>query len=275
MSVPVNISLLTPHWLQHTCHRDACVKRSIRGRLAQTHSANSVLYWLVRPPCSAYHTKINTQTHATQRGCVLCRITFTSTAVYSMCNHNQNELYWPGMFTHTRKDPRLFLCTQKAYFSQILFTNLSKSVLVSEIIHPPHRCGISRCWLDSMIIAQVCLRLATIKGHYKMCNVLSHSTMPQMTQVLRERAIGMLTAGMSTRSVACELNFHFSTISRLQRRFREFGSTSNRPHNRRHMSNHTSPGPPYPASSAPCSHMASFLHDRALFGIMQGFWKYS
>ncbi len=54
-----------------------------------------------------------------------------------------------------------------------------------------------------------------------------------MSQVLRERAIGMLTAGMSTRAVARELNVHFSTISHLQRRFREFGSTSNRPHNRR------------------------------------------
>ncbi len=57
--------------------------------------------------------------------------------------------------------------------------------------------------------------------------------MPQMSQVLRERAIGMLTAGMSTRAVARELNVHFSTISRLQRRFREFGSTSSWPHNRR------------------------------------------
>ncbi|ROL33051.1 hypothetical protein DPX16_5946 [Anabarilius grahami] len=57
--------------------------------------------------------------------------------------------------------------------------------------------------------------------------------MPQMSQVLRERAIGMLTAGMSTRAVARELNVHFFTISRLQRRYREFGSTSNRPHNRR------------------------------------------
>ncbi len=57
--------------------------------------------------------------------------------------------------------------------------------------------------------------------------------MPQMSQVLRERAIGMLTAGMSTRAVARELNVHFSTISRLQRRFREFGSTFNQPHNRR------------------------------------------
>ncbi len=51
--------------------------------------------------------------------------------------------------------------------------------------------------------------------------------MPQMSQVLRERAVGMLTAGMSTRAVARELNVNFSTISRLQSRFREFGSTSN------------------------------------------------
>ncbi|KAL0150942.1 hypothetical protein M9458_053754, partial [Cirrhinus mrigala] len=48
-----------------------------------------------------------------------------------------------------------------------------------------------------------------------------------------EHAIGMLTAGISSRAVAGELNVHFSTISRLQRRFREFGSTFNRPHNRR------------------------------------------
>ncbi len=59
--------------------------------------------------------------------------------------------------------------------------------------------------------------------------------MPQMLQVLRERAIGILTAGMSSRAVARELNVNFSTISLLQsqRRFREFGSTSNRPHNSR------------------------------------------
>uniref|UniRef100_A0A669CG85 Uncharacterized protein n=1 Tax=Oreochromis niloticus TaxID=8128 RepID=A0A669CG85_ORENI len=57
--------------------------------------------------------------------------------------------------------------------------------------------------------------------------------MPPMSQPLRERAISMLSAGMSTRAVAHEMNVHFSTISRLQRCFREFGSTSNRPHNRR------------------------------------------
>ncbi len=55
--------------------------------------------------------------------------------------------------------------------------------------------------------------------------------MPQMSQVLREHAIGMLTAGISTGAVAREFTVLFSTISRLQTRFREFGSTSNRPHN--------------------------------------------
>ncbi len=57
--------------------------------------------------------------------------------------------------------------------------------------------------------------------------------MSQMSQVLRECAIGMLTAGMSTRAVARDLNVHFSTISRLQSSFRKFGTTSNRPPNRR------------------------------------------
>ncbi len=57
--------------------------------------------------------------------------------------------------------------------------------------------------------------------------------MPQISKILRMHAFGMLTAGMYIRAVTCELNVNFSTISRLQRRFREFGSTSNRPHNRR------------------------------------------
>ena len=65
------------------------------------------------------------------------------------------------------------------------------------------------------------------------CAVLEHNTMSQMSQVLRERSIGMLTAGISIRAVARELNVNFSTISHLQHCFREFGSTSIRPHNRR------------------------------------------
>ncbi len=46
--------------------------------------------------------------------------------------------------------------------------------------------------------------------------------MQQMSQVWRELAIGMLTAGISTRAVAHEFNVNFSNIS-----------TSNRPHNHR------------------------------------------
>ncbi len=65
-----------------------------------------------------------------------------------------------------------------------------------------------------------------------MCSFITQHN-ATMSQVLRERAIGMLTAGMSTRAVARESNVHFSTISRLQRRFREFGCASNRAHNRR------------------------------------------
>ncbi len=47
---------------------------------------------------------------------------------------------------------------------------VSEHFSFAEIIHPPHRCAISRCWLDSMIIAQVCLSLSTIQGHSKMCS---------------------------------------------------------------------------------------------------------
>jgi hypothetical protein len=71
--------------------------------------------------------------------------------------------------------------------------------------------------------------LGTIKGHSKM---YSFVTQHYVTD-LRECAIGMLTAGMSTKAVARELNVNLCTVSCLQIRFREFGSTSNRPPNRR------------------------------------------
>ena len=54
--------------------------------------------------------------------------------------------------------------------------------------------------------------------------------MPQMSQVLKERTIGMLTAGMSISAAARELNVNFSTTSHLQSHFRELG---NWPPNRR------------------------------------------
>ncbi len=73
----------------------------------------------------------------------------------------------------------------KAYFSQILFTNLSKSVLVSTSPLPRYpstsQCGTSRCWLDTMIFVQVCLRLATIKWHSKMCSFITEHNVTDVT----------------------------------------------------------------------------------------------
>ena len=89
-----------------------------------------------------------------------------------------------------------------------------------------------------MIITQV--HLGTIKGHSKVC---SFATQHNVTDaVLRERAVGMLTAGMSTGAVAREFYVNFSTVTCLQRRFKEFGSTSNRPYNRRPRVTTSGPG---------------------------------
>lgn len=62
---------------------------------------------------------------------------------------------------------------------------------------------IHRCHLNT-IMTQVCLELTI--GHFKMCSFIN--TMPRMSKVLRECAIGMPAAGTSTRAVAHELNEH-------------------------------------------------------------------
>ena len=122
------------------------------------------------------------------------------------------------------KDPRNCSYAQKASFSQMLCTNLFTSLLVSifaKIIHPPDRCGISRSWLNSMVITQVHIVLGTIKGHSKMCSFVTQHIATDVTRKF-------------TGAVGREFNINFSTIScPSQHCFREFGSTSNRPHNRR------------------------------------------
>jgi hypothetical protein len=100
------------------------------------------------------------------------------------------------------KDPRNVPHARKAYFSQILW-HIKK--LIQQHDHYTGAGDIKRPQTTAT-----------------KCAVLSHNRMPQMSQVLRERAIGMLTAGMSTRAVARECYVHFSTISCLQRRCREF-----------------------------------------------------
>ncbi len=98
--------------------------------------------------------------------------------MYTEQNYKRNTFVLPPFFMSWTQRSKTFLCTTKDLF---LSNIVHKSVLIcvsehfsfAEIIHPPHRCGISRCWLDSMIIAQVCLRLATIKGHSKMCSFIT------------------------------------------------------------------------------------------------------
>jgi hypothetical protein len=114
-----------------------------------------------------------------------------------------------------------------SYFvHKCVYISVSEHFSFAMIIHPPDRCGISRSWLHSMLITQVHLVQATQK-----CAVLSHNTMPQSFE------------GACNWHADCR-NVHFFTISCLQCHFREFGSTSNQPHNR--VSNHASPWPSYP-----------------------------
>ena len=61
------------------------------------------------------------------------------------------------------------------------------------------------------------------------CQTSFHADRPGMTFEQRERAIGMLTAGMSARDVARHSQRHESTISRLMNRFQQTGNVADRP----------------------------------------------
>ena len=116
------------------------------------------------------------------------------------------------------------------FVHKCIYIPVSEHFSFAKIIHPPDRCDISKSWLNSMIITQVHLVLRT-KGHSKICSC--HTTQCNRCFKLRERAIGMLPAEITARASVRKCHVHFSTISCLQCRFRDFGSTSNRPHNRR------------------------------------------
>ena len=72
----------------------------------------------------------------------------------------------PFLMSWRQRSKTFSIYTKDPFFSNIVH----KSVLICVSERPPHRCGISRCWLDGMIIAQVWLRLATIEGHSEMCS---------------------------------------------------------------------------------------------------------
>jgi hypothetical protein len=124
------------------------------------------------------------------------------------------------------KHPRNVPFTQKSLFlsncvHKCIYVPGNEHFSFAKIIHATDRCGISRSWLNRMIITKVHLVLGTIKGHSKMCSfVIQHNATKFWGRV-------QLTFWLQ------EFHVHFFTISHLQLRFREFGSTSNQPHNRR------------------------------------------
>ncbi len=81
-----------------------------------------------------------------------------------------------------------------------------------------------------MIIAQVCLRLATIKGYSKMCSFITQHNARDVASF--EGACNWHADCRNVHQSSClwiECSF---LTHKLQRCFREFGSTSNRPYNR-------------------------------------------
>ena len=121
---------------------------------------------------------------------------------------NISDLYWTKIKTqHVKcwsnvswaeiKDPRnvpksLFLSN---VVHKCVYIPVSEHLSFAKIIHAPNRCSISKSRLNNMIIRHRCtLCWGQLKATLK-CGVLSHNTMPLMSQVLGEHEIGMLTAG--------------------------------------------------------------------------------
>ena len=67
-----------------------------------------------------------------------------------------------------------------------------------------------------------------IAGYFAIV-ILLNFVMPRLNMDQRNQAIGMLTAGMSVRHVARNMNCHWSTIIDLRNRYRQQGNVSDRP----------------------------------------------
>ena len=79
---------------------------------------------------------------------------------------------------YTEQISQIFsICTKSLFLSnyvyKFVYIPVSEHFSFNKIIHPPDRCGISRSWLNSMIIIQVHLVLGKIKGHSKMCRFVT------------------------------------------------------------------------------------------------------
>ncbi len=104
----------------------------------------------------------------------------------------------------------------------------------------------------SMIIAQVCLRLATIKGHSKMCSFI---TQRNATDVANFKGACNWHADCRNVLQSCwpwiECSFLYHKLSpKAFQRIWQYIQPAAQPES---TCNHTSPGPPHPASSPPRS----------------------
>jgi hypothetical protein len=131
----------------------------------------------------------------------------------SPLNNNINgscKVLVPCFMSRNKRSQTFSIRTKSLFLSnfvhKFVYIPVSEHFSFAKIIHPLDSCGISRSWLNSMIITQVHLVLGTMKGHTTQCH--------RYLKFWRS-AIGMLTARMSTRAVARELNVNFSTISRI------------------------------------------------------------
>jgi hypothetical protein len=115
---------------------------------------------------------------------------------------------------------------------KLVYIPVSEYFSFSKIIHPPDRCGITRSWLKSMSITQVHLVLGTIKMHSKMCRFVTKHNATDVSSINRACNWHAVCRNVHT-SCWQRILCNFSTISHLQRHFREFGSTSIWHHNRR------------------------------------------
>ncbi len=119
-----------------------------------------------------------------------------------------------------------------------------------------------------MIIAQVCLRLATIKGHSKMCSFITQHNSTDVACF--EGACNWHADCRNVHQSCClwiECSFIYHKPS-LQRHFREFGSTFNWPHNRR-------PRVTTPAQDLHIQHLLSGKNTNSIAGSTQIFIQVS
>ena len=76
-----------------------------------------------------------------------------------------------------KRSQKCSIRTKSLFLSNALhpfvYIPVSEHFSFAKITHPPDRCGISRSWLNSIIITQLHFILGTIKGYSKMCRFVT------------------------------------------------------------------------------------------------------